>query len=554
MNRDQMLRALTASTAPWDFIIIGGGATGLGTAVDAAARGYRTLLLEQSDFAKGTSSRSTKLIHGGVRYLQQGNLKLVRESLRERGLLTRNAPHLVNPLAFIVPNYTWWEGPFYGAGLKLYDTLAGKLGLGPSRHLSRKETMARLPTLEPKGLRGGTIYYDGQFDDARLAITLAQTAVDRGATVINYMQVASLLKKPSSASPASAMMKGGRVDSRWGRESEGEGAEGSVSGVVARDLETGREYELAARVVVNATGVFADAIRRMDDGSAEDMIAPSQGAHIVLDRSFLPGASAIMVPKTDDGRVLFAIPWHNRVLVGTTESAAPELVLEPRPLREEIDFLLEHAGRYLTKDPKMKDVLSAFAGLRPLIKTPKAKRTALVPRDHLIVVSKSGLVTVAGGKWTTYRKMAEEAVDRAAEVGGLPKKPCPTAELRLHGWVKRRRSQDSEIRDEGAEVERLYGSDGVALRALQAENPAWGELLHPDLPYRAAQVIWAVRHEMARTVEDVLSRRTRLLLLDARASMEIAPKVARWMAKELGWDEQWETEQVNAYRRTAGFR
>ncbi len=476
-------------------------------------------------------------------------MKLVRESLRERGLLTRNAPHLVNHLAFIVPNYTWWEGPFYGAGLKIYDTLAGKLGLGPSRHLSRKETLARLPTLEPKGLRGGTIYYDGQFDDARLAIALAQTAVDLGATVINYIQVSSLLKNSAMVYGASAMMTRRRSESRGREQHHGEKTEEKVSGVVARDSETGHEYKLAARVVVNATGVFADAIRRMDDRSADNVIAPSQGAHIVLERSFLPGESAIMVPKTDDGRVLFAIPWHDRVLIGTTDSAAPEPVLEPRPLREEIDFLLEHAGRYLTKDPKMKDVLSAFAGLRPLIRRPKTKCTALVPRDHLIVVSKSGLVTVAGGKWTTYRKMAEQTVDTAAEVGRLPKQPCPTADLRLHGWAKRRKGQGSEIRDEEVEVERLYGSDAAALRGLRAENPAWNELLHPDLPYRVAQVIWAVRHEMARTVEDVLSRRTRLLLLDARASMEIAPRVAKWMAKELGRDGQWETEQVNAFRK-----
>jgi len=549
MNRDQMLKALTASTAPWDIIIIGGGATGLGTAVDAAARGYRTLLLEQSDFAKGTSSRSTKLIHGGVRYLQQGNLKLVRESLRERGLLTRNAPHLVSHLAFIVPNYSWWEGPFYGAGLKIYDTLAGKLGLGPSRHLSRKETLARLPTLEPKGLRGGTIYYDGQFDDARLAIALAQTAVDLSATVINYMRVTSLLKNPSAAPGVSAKMTRSRGESRASGQARGEEVEGRVSGVVARDCETGREYQLAARVVINATGVFADEVRRMDERTADDVIAPSQGAHIVLDRSFLPGESAIMVPKTDDGRVLFAIPWHNRVLIGTTESPVPEPVAEPRPMREEIDFLLEHAGRYLTKDPTLKDVLGAFAGLRPLIKTPKTNRAALIPRDHIIIVSSSGLVTVAGGKWTTYRKMAEQAVDRAAEVGGLPKQACPTAELHLHGWVKRRRGQNSEILDEAAKVERLYGADAPALRGLRAENPAWDELLQPDLPYRAGQVIWAVRHEMARTVEDVLSRRTRLLLLDARSSMEIAPSVARWMAKELGRDERWETEQVNAFRK-----
>ena len=579
MNRDQMLKRLTECSEPWDIIIIGGGATGLGAAVDAATRGYRTLLLEQSDFAKGTSSRSTKLIHGGVRYLQQGNLKLVRESLRERGLLTRNAPHLVGHLAFIVPNYTWWEGPFYGTGLKIYDTLAGKLGLGPSKHLSRKETLAHLPTLEPKGLRGGTIYYDGQFDDARLAITLAQTAVDLSGTVINYMQVTGFLKTsrvaaspdatrfslsrptgegrgegtarkaPSSAtalespkpspliplSPAATVRQRGESDRRGEAD-----AHAVICGVVARDLETGREYEIRARVVVNATGIFTDTIRRLDEPTATQIMAQSQGAHIVLDRAFLPGDSAIMVPKTDDHRVLFAIPWHGRVLIGTTETAVPKPQLEPRPLREEIEFLLKHAARYLTQDPRRKDVLSAFAGLRPLVKAGKTRDTALVPRDHVVMVSKSGLVTVTGGKWTTYRKMAEDTVDRAAQVGRLAERPCTTTRLRLHGWVAAR-VQKADVNDQ-------YGSDTPALLALMHQTAGSTELLHPTLPYKKVEVLWAVRHEMARTIEDVLARRTRLLFLDARASMTVASNVARWMAAELGRDEKWEREQVAEYR------
>jgi len=551
MNRDQMLRALTGSADPWDLIIIGGGATGLGAVVDAAARGYRTLLLEQGDFAKGTSSRSTKLIHGGVRYLQQGNLKLVRESLRERGLLTRNAPHLVNHLAFIVPNYTWWEGPFYGAGLKIYDRLAGKLGLGPSRHLSRKATLECLPTLEPKGLRGGTIYYDGQFDDARLAIALAQTAVDLGGTVLNYVQVTGLLKK--SASTATKSSGDRRQALARGRLADSPQSAGAICGVVARDMETGREYRIAARGVINATGIFTDTIRRLDQPNAAGVIAPSQGAHIVLDRSFLPGDSAIMVPKTDDRRVLFAIPWHERVLIGTTETTVSKPALEPRPLREEIEFLLKHAARYLTKDPKPKDVLSAFAGLRPLVKHGKTRNTALVPRDHTIMVSAAGLVTITGGKWTTYRKMAEDTVDCAAEVAGLEKRTCNTADLRLHGADGgEQRTETGDARSElKAHILRTYGSDGAAVLTLIDGQPALNERLHPDLPYRAAEVIWAVRHEMARTVEDVLSRRTRLLLLDARASIEISPRVARWIAQEIGRDEKWERQQVAAYRSLA---
>jgi len=521
MNRDAMLQALTAASEPWDIFVIGGGATGLGIAVDAAARGYRTVLVEQSDFAKGTSSRSTKLIHGGVRYLQQGNVGLVLEALRERGLLTQNAPHLVNHLSFIVPNYTWWEAPFYGVGLKIYDLLAGKLGLGPSEHLSREETLRRLPTLEPNGLKGGTIYYDGQFDDARLAICLAQTAADSGAVLINYLPVVSLLKR-----------------------------NGLVRGVAVKDLESGQEHELNARVVVNATGVFSDSVRRMDEADAEPMIAPSQGIHLVLDKSFLPGDSAVMVPKTDDGRVLLAIPWHNRVLIGTTDTPVSEAQLEPRPLPEEIEFLLTHAARYLTKDPKPSDVLSAFAGLRPLRKMGEMKDTASLPRDHSVSISQSGLVTISGGKWTTYRKMAEDAVNQAAVVAGLEERPCPTANLRLHGW---RNGEGKPRPARGAgEVWEGYGTDAACLQALVKEHPGLNELLHPKLPYRGAEVVWAVRHEMARTVEDVLSRRTRALLLDARASQEIARKVAHLTAKELGRDPKWEAEQAESFRELAG--
>ena len=513
MNRDEMLVRLSDASHAWDIIVIGGGATGLGTALDAASRGLRTLLLEQGDFARGTSSRSTKLIHGGVRYLQQGNVGLVLEALRERGLLTKNAPHLVTPLAFIVPNYTWWEAPFYGIGLKLYDTLAGNLGLGPSQHLTREETLARLPTLEPDGLRGGIIYYDGQFDDARLAITLAQTAVDCGATVLNYLDVTSLLKR-----------------------------DGLVRGVVARDLETGREHELEAGVVINATGVFTDGIRRMDDPSATSIIAPSQGIHIVLEKSFLPGESAIMVPRTDDGRVLFAIPWHDRVLIGTTETPVSEPQVEPRPLNEEIDFLLTHAARYLTKDPRREDVLSTFAGLRPLIKTEKSRDSALVPRDHSVFVSKSGLITITGGKWTIYRKMAADAVDQALVVGAFSEGPSQTSDLRLHGWT------DTAER---ASHWSVYGSNAPDLHRLVEQHPAWGQPLHPNLPYTGAEVVWAVRHEMARTVEDALSRRTRALLLDARASMEAAPATASLMATELRRDQNWIDLQVGAYRELA---
>ncbi len=513
MNRDLMLQRLESDSEYWDFIIIGGGATGLGTAVEAASRGYRTLLLEQDDFAKGTSSRSTKLIHGGVRYLQQGNISLVLEALRERGLLIKNAPHLVHHLAFVVPNYDWWEGPFYGIGLRLYDVLAGKLGLGPSRNLSREETLERIPTLEPEGLRGGVVYYDGQFDDARLAINLAQTAVDLDGVVLNYVKVIGLQKK-----------------------------NGLISGVLACDLETEKEYALKARVVINATGVFTDSIRHMDDQESTPVINASQGVHLVLDKSFLPGDSAIMVPHTDDGRVLFAVPWHDCVVVGTTDTPVEEVSLEPRPLEDEIDFLLTHAARYLTKDPVASDVLSMFAGLRPLVKAGDEKNTAAISRDHTLMISPSGLVTITGGKWTTYRKMAEDTVNEAAIVAGLDERPSKTENLRLHGWLKHAAGEEP-LED--------YGSDAPGVQKTLQEKEGWSERLHPNLPYYRGEVVWAVREEMARTVEDVLSRRTRSLLLNARAGMEAAPEVARLMASELGRDQAWQKRQIDAYRNLA---
>jgi glycerol-3-phosphate dehydrogenase len=508
MNRDSMLSRLK-NASQWDFIIIGGGATGIGTAIEAASRGYQTLLLEQSDFGKGTSSRSTKLIHGGVRYLQQGNLSLVLEALKERGLLIKNAPHLVHNLPFIVPHYDWWEGPFYGVGLKVYDMLAGKHGFGTSKLLSKEKTITHIPTVEPKGLRGGVIYYDGQFDDARLVINMAETAAEQGATLINYMPVTSLIK-----------------------------AKGFIKGVIAKDSETGGEYELMAKSVINATGVFTDSVRLMDDSAASPMITPSQGIHIVLDKSFLPGDSAIMVPHTNDGRVLFAIPWHERVIVGTTDTPMEDTSLEPRPLPEEVDFLLFHAARYLKKDPSADDVLSVFAGLRPLVSFGKDENTAAISRDHTLHISRSGLVTITGGKWTTYRRMAEDTIDHAVILAQLIPHPSVTQDLFIHGFHK----NPEQFGNLAA-----YGSDAPAIRDLLQEDPLYTEPLHPNMAYVLGEIVWAVRHEMARTIEDVLSRRTRALLLDAKASIKIAPKVANVMAHELGKDEAWKEEQIHQY-------
>lgn len=507
MNRDALLKNL--EVAVWDVLIIGGGATGLGSAVDAAARGYKTILLEQHDFAKASSSRSTKLIHGGLRYLQQGNIHLVKEALHERGLLCENAPHLVHHLPFLVPLYRWWEAPFYGIGLKVYDLLAGKLGLEPSKHLSRKQTLKALPTLHPEGLRGGALYYDGQFDDARLAVTLAQTAVREGATVLNYFKVTALIKK-----------------------------KGKIVGVKARDEESGSCVQIFAKVVINAAGIFSDNIRHLDNPKSAARMVPSQGVHLVLPASFLDSKTAILVPHTDDGRVIFLVPWHDRVIVGTTDTALKKPDLEPCALPEEIDFLLKHAARYLTKQPTRADILSHFTGIRPLVKQKTTRKTSAIARDHVITISPSGLVTIAGGKWTTYRKMAEDTIDRAISVGELPRRPSCTSSLKLCGYAKNLDPQDPWS---------AYGSDIKALQKLSRSHAGLKKKLASHLPYTFAHVQWAIDHEMALTVEDVLSRRTRLLLLDARAALTIAPEVARFMARHLHRSKKWEQTQVKQF-------
>jgi glycerol-3-phosphate dehydrogenase len=514
MNRNDMLTRLAERREPWDMIIIGGGATGVGVAVDAASRGYEALLLEQHDFGKGTSSRSTKLVHGGVRYLEQGNVSLVMEALRERGILRQNAPHLVSDLAFVVPRYDWWEAPFYGIGLKVYDLLAGKYGFGASQLLSKEQTLERLPTIKQEGLRGGVVYFDGQFDDARLLINLAQTAADHGATLLNYFPVTSVSKN----------------------------ADGFVDGVTARDLETGREVRATSKVVINATGPFTDSVRRMADPAATPMIAPSQGIHLVFDRSFLPGNSAIMVPHTSDGRVMFAIPWHGHTVVGTTDTPIAAASLEPRALPEEIDFILETAARYLHKPPTRADVLGVFVGIRPLVKSGDASRTAALSRDHTIHIDSTGLLSIAGGKWTTYRAMAEDCVNHAATLSRLPERPSATLHMNIHGFRKHS-GKDKTLAP--------YGSDAGKIQKLMREDRSLKGPLHPALSYYQAEVVWAARYEMARTVEDVLARRTRALFLNAQAASEAAPLVASLMAKELGFGREWQVQQVAEFQALA---
>ncbi|WP_245575777.1 glycerol-3-phosphate dehydrogenase/oxidase [Hymenobacter norwichensis] len=513
-RREVLLQQLEAQPE-WDLLVIGGGATGLGVALDGISRGYKTLLLEQVDYAKGTSSRSTKLVHGGVRYLAQGDVALVREALYERGLLLKNAPHLVKNQDFIIPNYNWWGGPFYTIGLKLYDLLAGKLSLGASVHLSKAETLARLGSLKPEGLRGGVLYHDGQFDDARLAINLAQTAIEQGGTLLNHFEVRGLLKD----------------------------ARGNIIGVSATNQETGTAYEVRAKVVVNATGIFVDDILQLDKPGGRKLVRPSQGVHIVLDKSFWPGDDALMIPKTDDGRVLFAVPWHNRVVVGTTDTPLTEYRQEPQALEAEIEFILRTAGRYLTRAPQCSDALSVFAGLRPLAATEGGdEKTQEISRSHKIIVSETGLITITGGKWTTYRRMGQDTVDQAVALSKLPAAASRTAHLPIHG------AQPTPDRSSHLYV---YGTDQPALLELIAQQPELGQKLDLSLEFLKAEVVWAARHEMARTVEDVLARRVRILFLDARAALRVAPAVAALLAQELGHDAAWQQQQVAAFREVA---
>ena len=508
MVREEQVGKLAGT---YDVLIVGGGATGLGAALDAAARGYSTALVEASDFAKATSSRSTKLVHGGVRYLQNGDVSLVREALRERTRLRNNAPHLVGELEFILPLYRWFEGPYYYAGLKAYDLLAGRSGFTPSGALGRAETLRRMPGLEPQHLLGGIHYADGQFDDARLALALARTAVDRGATVVNYARATRLIYD-----------------------------RGRVRGAVVRDLETEREHEVRARAVVNATGIFVDELRRQDDTQAKPLLEHSRGAHLVFPRDVFPGKDALIVPKTDDGRVLFVIPWHGHVVIGTTDVPVEASELDPVPTRAEIDYIIEHANRYLAKRVTRADALSSFAGLRPLVNRANASSTAKLSREHLVDVSAAGLITITGGKWTTYRKMAEDAIDSAARQGGLSRAPSPTADMPLHGSPRTASYPDE--RDYA-----LYGTDRDVLHALEAATPALRTPLDAALPYTQTEVVYAARAEMARTVDDVLSRRTRAAFLDSAAARRCAAAVAAILANELGRDAAWQDAQVASF-------
>ncbi|HEY0677931.1 MAG TPA: glycerol-3-phosphate dehydrogenase/oxidase [Chitinophagaceae bacterium] len=511
--RQQQLAQIADTSIVWDFLVIGGGATGLGVALDAVARGYKTLLVEQSDFAKGTSSRSTKLVHGGVRYLAQGDVRLVREASIERGLLCRNAPHLVKNQTFVIPIYSRWDQLKYTIGLKVYDWISGKLTLGSSIFISRKKTEEALPGILKKGLLGGVLYHDGQFDDSRLAINLAQSIIENGGCAINYMKVTGLLKN----------------------------GEHKIEGALISDIESSSRYEIKAKAVINATGVFVDDILNMDNPAAVKTICVSQGVHLVLDKKFFPSEHALMIPETSDGRVLFAVPWHDKVVLGTTDTPVDEASLEPKALEKEIQFILQTAGEYLTVKPTRSDVLSVFAGLRPLA-APKQgeQKTKEISRSHKIIVSPSHLFTILGGKWTTYRKMGEDMVNKVEKQLHWTHRKPRTAAMHIHGYLDSVNWSDPFY---------FYGSDASMIR--QRINGNANDWISESLKIHPMQVKWAVEHEMARTLEDVLSRRTRALLLNAKESIRISREVAGIMAEALGKDQQWVTRQVEEYARLA---
>lgn len=504
-------RSVLVSESNWDIIIIGGGATGLGTALDAASRGFKTLLLEQSDFAKGTSSRSTKLVHGGVRYLAQGDIALVYQALKERGRLQENAAHLVSKEEFIIPCFDWFSVVKYLAGLKIYDWLAGVYSFGRSRFLSREEVQKKIPGLKDKSLVGGISYYDGKFDDARLAVNIAQTCIEQGGSVLNYVKVCNLLKD----------------------------AKGKITGVEAHDILNNTSHILHSKVVINATGVFVDDILLMNTPNADKLVRPSQGVHVVLDSSFLDSGAALMIPKTSDNRVLFAVPWHSKLLVGTTDTPIETHSLEPRALEEEIDFILNTASQYFKKKVGRKDVLSVFAGLRPLAAPGKndSNSTKEISRDHKLMVSNSGLITITGGKWTTYRKMSEETIDTAIQTSNLEHKKCVTKDLKIH----------SSTSDHPQNHLAIYGTDMPYIEELASQNPEWQQKLHPAYPNIKAEVIWAIRNEMAYKVEDVLARRMRILFVDAQAAIEMCPAVAELMSQETNKGAEWVDEQIKTF-------
>jgi glycerol-3-phosphate dehydrogenase len=526
----QLLTARLAEHVSYDIAIIGGGATGLGVALDAALRGFSVILLESHDFAKGTSSRATKLVHGGVRYLAQGNIALVREALHERTTLLHNAPHIAQPLPFVMPSYKFWEAPFYGIGLKMYDALAGKAGLGATEFLNAKQTLHCLPTLQTTGLKGGVKYWDGQFDDARLALALARTAAKEGALLVNYCKATKLIHEA-----------------------------GKLVGLECQDQETRKKYKISAGCIINAAGVWVDDIRQQDGEALQayqaitqsktaaakkqkpmqDIVAPSQGVHVVVDREFMPTDHAMLIPKTADGRVLFAVPWLGKTILGTTDTPREDLAREPEPFKEELDFILNESANYMSKAPTRADVKSIWVGLRPLVKPPEDdsdnnnKSTKKLSREHTVLVSNSGLVTVTGGKWTTYRAMAEDVLEQCMSSHLLKTRPAGvTVNFPLVGAQHKDKNRIKMHSMGGPQGLHSYGDEADFVDSLEGA----GNILRPG--FTESMIRFAARYEYARTVEDVLARRSRLLFLDAKQAGKLGAKVADVLETETGHDPQ----------------
>ncbi|MBK8518160.1 MAG: glycerol-3-phosphate dehydrogenase/oxidase [Saprospiraceae bacterium] len=490
MNRDNQLHQIENTTL-WDIVVIGGGATGLGSALDAASRGYKVLCVEKTDFSKGTSSRSTKLIHGGVRYLEQGNFSMVKHALQERWVLLNNASEATKKLSFVLPVYSWWQFFYYGLGLMLYDFLSGKFSIGKTRLMNKESVLKKIPDLHTDSLKGGIRYFDGQFDDSQICIALARTAISQGATVVNHMAAESFIYQDNK-----------------------------ISGLNLRDTLINKPYTVHCKTTINATGVFVDKVMNKDTPHHESLVSPSQGIHIVIHKKFYMSQHAMLIPKTTDGRVLFAVPWHDQVIIGTTDSKTDLILEEPVATKEEINFVIENFNSYMTHHLTLHDIQSVYAGLRPLVKKKNITSTADLVRDHTIVVSDSGLVTITGGKWTTYRKMARDVVNRAIRTSSLHYERSQTKSLHL-------------------------------IIKTNEDTTNQSVIIHPDFPYTTSDVHFAIDEEMACTLEDILARRVRLLFLDAKAAMKVAPDVCKILQTRFNHSDEWYKSELETFYLTA---
>ncbi len=501
MNRQTSLDKIS-TVDTWDIIIIGGGATGMGIALDATTRGLKTLLVEKGDLANGTSSRSTKLVHGGVRYLKQFHFKLVFEAIKERKIILKNAPHLSSALPFIIPIYSYFNMLYYGIGLFLYEMLAGwESNIGRTTLLSRKSTINNLPFIKTKNLKGGILYYDAQFNDSQLCIDIAATATNNDATIINYFECADFIKSNEK-----------------------------VIGIQGVDRLSQKKYTIKGKNIINATGVFSDTILQMDDPQKSSIIKPSKGVHLVFND---PGKTltkyALMSPIKQDDRVIFVIPWMGKLLVGTTDTPIEKITTEPAASMEDVAYLLNLYNSLSENKIDKNSVVSMFAGLRPLIKLSDEDATALISREHSILTSASGIITIAGGKWTTYRKMAEDVMELVIANQKLPNSKCKTEYISVDISAVKNKTIESYI----------------------LSDKSLAEKIHPAFSFTKAQVVYAIQHEMAMTIEDVLARRIRLLFLDAKAAIEAAKEVAKIFVNYANKEDEQMKEQMVAFEKIA---